>query len=127
MSRRYSFADLNTNAKPRIAMKSRVFGSQTYAWECKGRTALGYGNTPKEAYRKWEKNWARRFRFYGTRETYAQDVLQRFGARKKEPVGIRCKRCGTEGLHWVELDTGWRLFTSADAIHQCSRTGANHG
>lgn len=31
----------------------------------------------------------------------------------------RCKRCGARGLHWEELDEGWRLVTAKGEIHKC--------
>lgn len=81
MSRKYSFEDVNTDEKPRIVAKSRTFGGHTYAYECKGRSSVGYGYTPEHAYRQWKKNWQRRFNFYGHREHHAQQTIAFFERR----------------------------------------------
>lgn len=34
--------------------------------------------------------------------------------------GMKCKRCGTGGLHWEETEKGWRLFSDL-GMHSCTR------
>ena len=31
----------------------------------------------------------------------------------------RCKYCGKDDLHWVELPTGWRLENDDGEVHHC--------
>lgn len=39
--------------------------------------------------------------------------------------GIRCNCCGATDLHWVRLDSTWRLVDWADRFHYCSPAGAD--
>jgi hypothetical protein len=32
---------------------------------------------------------------------------------------IRCKYCGTNGLHWGSTQSGYRLFDRHSCIHEC--------
>lgn len=131
MGRQYTFADLNTDEKPKITACARTFGDVTYPYECKGRTATGYGFTPLHAYRQWEKNWSRRFRYYEAREKHAAQTIalhQRVEAQAPRSKGknYRCQRCGLSGFIWKQTDRGWRLFTPDPfEMHTCQ--GDNHG
>ena len=132
MGRHYTFADLNTNEKPRITVSSRTFGDTTYPYACKGRAATGYGYTPLHAYRAWEKNWKRRHKFYGDQAVHAEQTIalhekiKTATPRSKGP-NYRCKHCGTDGLIWQQIEGGnWRLFaTEPLQMHKCH--GGKHG
>lgn len=123
MVRKYTFADVNTEDKPAITKCHRQFGDETYAWQCIGRASQGFGTTPAEAYKRWLKNWTRRFRFYGDRDRWATEYLSRRTsdvAPADEPVvGKACKFCGRGGLHWGYTDSGWRLYDSHEQMHLC--------
>lgn len=122
MARKHTFADVNTDEKPVIAKRLRQFGEHTYTWHCSGRSSDGFGTTPTEAYKRWLKNWNRRFRFYGDRERWATEYLNRPSTTvpDDEPtVGKVCKFCGTDGLHWGYTERGWRLYASDEQMHLC--------
>lgn len=121
MSRKYSFEDVNTEERPRIARCDRMFGKTSYSWQCTGRGSEGFGATPTQAYDRWLKNWRRRFNFYGVRERYAENVVSLFTRAPAPPAAKTkvCNRCGGEDLHWVSTDEGWRLFTPENKMHRC--------
>lgn len=77
MGIRYSFTDVNTDAKPRIVKCTRAFGDRVYSYRCEGRASQGYGTTPADAFNAWNRNWRRRHKFYGDREAWAQASIQR--------------------------------------------------
>ena len=77
MPRRYQFSDFNTDEKPRITKGSWRFSDRVYVYRCVGRCSTGYGTTPTDAFNAWERNWRRRFRFYGDRHERALAILAR--------------------------------------------------
>lgn len=79
MGRRYTFDDLNIATPPRISKGVWQFGLRVYHWRCLGRTATGYGTTPIEAYAKWEMNWKRRLKRYGSQHERATQWLRAHG------------------------------------------------
>lgn len=59
----------------------------------------------------------------------SEKALNRFGLDEYEAyempdaVGVECKFCGCDGLHWEEFGRRWMLFDEDDVLHDC-RTGA---
>ena len=123
MPRKYSFADVNSDAKPLITRCERQFGDVVYTWHCAGRGSEGFGTTPDQAYTRWQKNWARRFRFYETRVRHSADVLHLFARVPADPSPKTkvCNRCGASGLHWENTEHGWRLFNPENQMHRCHK------
>jgi len=40
---------------------------------------------------------------------------------------IECKRCGKDGLQWLQEDEGWRLYDLKGKLHTCDPARANKG
>ena len=59
----------------------------------------------------------------GEEEPYVHSYLPHnyFTLYKRKKV--KCKHCGKKKLHWVKLDTGWRLHTKKGKLHNCKRLG----
>jgi hypothetical protein len=81
--KRYTFADFNTEEKPRIVKYSRAFGARVYTYRCTGRSSDGYGTTPADAYNAWNRNWRRRFKFYSDRASAERASAERVQLSKQ--------------------------------------------
>ena len=46
------------------------------------------------------------------------DSFSRCPVTNLRPKTITCKRCGTEGLHWMNTQHGWRT-AKGNEIHVC--------
>lgn len=37
------------------------------------------------------------------------------------PAGVGCRYCLAGPLYWFETDKGWRLFSDAGKLHECTK------
>jgi len=49
------------------------------------------------------------------------DLVWLYDEDEEGPLEVTCSRCGTPGLHWLEVHGQWRLFTAGERLHDCNR------
>jgi hypothetical protein len=54
-----------------------------------------------------------------TREDYWGPRTKLTDRVDEDREDIECNRCGKAGLHWEELDVGWRLYEANQVRHVC--------
>lgn len=58
-------------------------------------------------------------------EAYEQGIIDELGFSNHPPMFKphlamkKCAHCGTTGLHWAEIATGWRLVDAGGNVHTC--------
>lgn len=59
-------------------------------------------------------------------EAYDRGIIDELGFSNHPPMFKpaqtlkQCAHCGTNGLHWAEIGTGWRLVTANGDVHTCA-------
>lgn len=54
-------------------------------------------------------------------EDFDAEEQREYSSWSSQRLFITCKRCGEEGLHWVQTGQGWRLF-DGDHMHTCVKS-----
>lgn len=59
----------------------------------------------------------------GILEAHELGVVDELGYEQSSVIGRLkvCRYCGQRGLHWIEIEGGWRLAEGIGKIHSCSR------